>query len=181
MTIVTRKAPSGITVDGAFYPIDTSFRCGLRVAKIIDHPSLGSLAKTIAILENYFERDIPNIDLKEALEECMDFFNLCAVKKGKGRKQRRVFDWDADEAKLIADFQSEYRIDLTDPCLELHWWRFWTLFEGLSDTSKTMAAIGYRAVKIDPKLPKEEQKRLRAMKDIHKLPPRTASEVQADD
>ena len=171
-------APFAVSVDGLDYAIDTSFRCGIRVARTLDHPILSDFAKVIVILANFFPDGVPDgCDSAEAFKACMSFHALEAQGSANKRKPKRVYDWDLDISMLVSDFQNEYRIDLTDSSLEMHWWRFWMLFEGLSNTSKTMTAIGYRSIRVDPKLSKEEQKRLRAMQKLYRLPPRNISEV----
>jgi hypothetical protein len=86
-----------------------------------------------------------------------------------------------DQRRLVADFQREYGLDLTDAACDMHWWRFMALFEGLGDTSRTMTAVGIRATDISSKLPPEEQKRLRDLKKLYELPLRTKEEALARD
>ena len=81
----------------------------------------------------------------------------------------------------MADFQRFYGLDITDPSLHIHWWRFVALFDGLpGDTSQTMQAVGVRARDLSDCGSREGRQLLHAQKKAVALPPRTAAEVTLD-
>ena len=73
--------------------------------------------------------------------------------------------------RLVADFQREYKLDLTDPSLSMHWWRFLALFNNLSNTSQTMTIRGYRSCDIPKDAPPETKERIKEIKRQYALPP----------
>nr|DAT38037.1 MAG TPA: hypothetical protein [Caudoviricetes sp.] len=128
-----------------------------------DDPDLGDAGRAQAILLIYYGRgavrngarrielpDAVNADPAGALQAALGFLNLNEPQKPKrmlgkaAAKGARLWDWDYDAPRVIADFQREYGIDLTDPALDMHWWRFWPLFRGLGDSSLTMTAMAAR-------------------------------------
>ena len=161
--IVLGRAPSSVKVGGAPVSIATSFRAGIRAMQAADDPALGDAGRAQAILLVYFGRgavhdgvrrielpDAVNADPPGALQAALGFLNLNEPQKPKrmlgkaAAKGARLWDWDYDAPRVIADFQREYGIDLTDPALDMHWWRFWPLFRGLGDSSLTMTTMAAR-------------------------------------
>lgn len=191
---ILSPAPSSVMVGGADVPLDTSFRSGIRAMQAADDPDLDERGRAQAILVVYFGRpavrrgkrriELPEAvrnDPAEALEAALRFLNLDEPPKPKRLRPSaatataRLWDWDYDAPLAIADFQREYSIDLTDPALDMHWWRFWPLFRGLGDASLTMTAMGVRGA--DPgKLQGSERDRLVARQRELALPARTEEE-----
>lgn len=133
-----------------------------------EDPFLDDPGKAQAILMLYFGSvrdrggrasvDLPAPVLRDpeaAVEAALGFLNLNEPRKppsmAKNAKKGspRLWDWDYDAPRVVADFQREYGIDLTDPGLDMHWWRFWPLFRGLGDSSSTMAAMAARGADPD--------------------------------
>ncbi len=172
--ILLRAAPSTVEVDGAAVPINSDWRTGIRVMQAIDDPLLDehdTMRVVIALYYGTWENGRFSIregakNAGAAVKSALDFFTLNEPKKPKGargqhaRARARLWDWDYDAPRVIADFQREYGIDLTEPSLELHWWRFWSLFRGLSDTSKSMQAIGIRETRPSQHMGEAEKKQL---------------------
>ncbi len=59
----------------------------------------------------------------------------------------------------------------------MHWWRFWSLFRGMSDGSHTMEVIRTRTAEEDG-LSSEERSALRERKQALMLPARTREEAE---
>lgn len=59
--------------------------------------------------------------------------------------RRRVFDWAADAGILCADFQRLYGIDLLDPSLRMHWYRFMALTLSAMRTPGSLLATALSA------------------------------------
>lgn len=181
MSIIGCSLPSTVDVDGRPVPINTSHHCGARVAAVLDDPTVADPVARAAVLRNYFGQLPAGADEDAHLEAAIGFYRRGMAPK-KPRKRRepcpRAFDWEADAPRLVADFQRFYGLDITDPGLHIHWWRFMALFEGLpGDTSQTMQAMGVRARDLSDCKSREERDALRARKKALALPPRTAAEV----
>ncbi len=181
MSIIGCSLPSTVDVDGRPVPINTSHHCGARVAAVLDDPTVADPVARAAVLRNYFGQLPAGADADAHLEAAVGFYRCGAAPK-KPRKRRepgpRVFDWEADAPRLVADFQRFYGLDITDPGLHIHWWRFTALLDCLpGDTSQTMQAMGVRARDLSDCKSREERDALRARKKALALPPRTAAEV----
>lgn len=188
MSIIGIAPPAEVTVGGRAIPINTSHHCGVRVAAVLDDPAIGPEEAASLVLANYFPGLYP-ADEGEAgalLDAALRFFACGAdpaprKRRGKGGGRSRVFDWEADAGRVVADFQRFYGLDLTDPALHVHWWRFRALFDGLpGDTSQTMQAMGVRARDPSDCKSAEERAALHARKRAVALPPRTAAEVSEE-
>lgn len=191
---LTGGLPSSLKVDGELIPIHTDWRVWIDVWRLVDNPTADKSAKVVAILALIFPREGESPTPFEralkspeaALMAAMDF--LARKRDGEqprpktARERRlekkRLLDWDYDADRLIADFEREYRIDLTDPETRLHWWRFMALFGGLSDTSQMIDAIRTRAADLSDKgLSKEARSSLKERKIAVMLPARTKEEA----
>ena len=193
--ILLEQAPSAVTVGGACVPLSTAHRTGIQVMRLVDDPSVGDEEKARALLFLYFGRvegrtgslalPDPVAELpQEALEAALAFFNLNEPRPPEAPGTRppagtRVFDWDWDADRVIADFQREYALDLTDGGLRLHWWRFWSLFRNLGESSLTMQAVSVRgAVPDEKKMGREAVENLMKRKCALMLPARTEEEAR---
>ncbi len=192
--VLTGGLPDTLAVEGELLPIYTDWRVWIDVWRLVDNPTADERKKAIALLALIFPRtgDTPT-PFDKALEHpeaAIEAALLFLGRKHKGEQERprtrrekrladkRLLDWDWDAERLVADFEREYRIDLTHPDTSLHWWRFMALFSGLSDTSQMMDAISTRAAELDnKKLSKDERRALKEKKAAVMLPARTAREA----
>lgn len=180
--------PTEVSVGGRPVPINASHHCGVRAAAVLDDPGIGPEEAAALLLANYYPGLHPASEEEEGelLDAALWFFSCgdAPSPAGSGRRRRkpaRVFDWEFDAPRVVADFQRFYGLDITDPTLHVHWWRFKALFDGLpGDTSLTMQAMGVRARDLSDCRSAEERAALRARKKAFALPPRTAAEVDPD-
>lgn len=187
MSVASSSLPSAVEVGGRPVCINTTHACGLRVAAILDDPSVDDRTAMAAVVANYFSAaDRAGADPGELYGAAMTFF-FCGKapggKPGKAGKpgSARIWDWEADADLLVADFQRFYGIDLTDAGKPVHWWRFMALYRGLGDTSATMRVKDIRSRRLSDCSSAEERARLRDAKRAVALPPRTAAEVEPED
>lgn len=186
---LVRTLPSTVSVGGFVIPIETSYKIWIQVWQIQERPDLEATKKIFGILYlAYPDESMPVVSQNkdEALEAALKFLDRTLgdttpprplTQREKRIKDMRLFDWDWDSARVIADFMREYNIDLADD-QDMHWWRFMSLFNGLSDTSATMEAISIRAADIDAKgMSSEQKKHLRERKASLLLPARTEKEA----
>lgn len=188
-------APSTVDVGGVSVDINTSWRTGVRAMMAADDPELTAQEQAQAMLMLFYGRWESSIHGKRkiilpkivthaetALETALWFLNLGEPRKpqsmngSSSQSHERTWDWEFDAWRVVADFQREYHIDLL-ACDDMHWWRFWSLFRGLSDSSRTMQAIGIRGMQIDAKMSAAEKKRIERMKLDVMLPARTREEA----
>lgn len=189
--------PSAVDVGGILVPINTSYRIWIEIWTVIDNPKAESWKKGAVVLIKAFANNNPaNNGLtpyqiainntEDAIQAALNFLMRKnsnkppkpLTKEQKRLEKLRLFDWNYDASKVISDFEREYSIDLTDPKNEMHWWRFMSLFDGLSDTSQTMEAIRTRGVDLDDKrLTKQMRASYRERQKALMLPARTREEA----
>ena len=190
--VLTGGAPFSLAVGGASLHIDTDWRTWVDVSRVLSRADVPAGERAEAAMALAFDRaDLPAAmrSPQEALD-AIGAFLACEREPGQGRPptrsqrklaRKRLFDWDWDGPLVVADFQREYGIDLTDPACSMHWWRFKALFDGLSDTSRTMRAIGVRAADLDAKgMTDAQRSALREQKAALMLPARTREEAAAN-
>ena len=115
-------------VHGRCYPIETDFRRGLLLWGDARDGAL-TLERMAAL---YFPEAVPE-DLEAAAEGVRRFFLRRDQPVGKETEDSGPipYDFRQDADRIAAGFQEKYGLDLTDPGLFLHWWRFMALLEGL--------------------------------------------------
>lgn len=189
--ILLSEPPRSVSIDGGSVRIRTEYRVWIAVQRLCDDPSakdgLGAriLATAFDRRAKEGEQSPPLAQAlakpEAALDAALLFFNFNEPRRPPTPEQRRLasirtFDWDWDAYLVVADFQRLYGIDLTDPTLRMHWWRFWSLFRGLGDGSRTMDAMRTRSADEDG-LTGEARAALRKQKQALMLPARTKEEV----
>lgn len=140
MGLLTEAMPRDVEVCGEPVPVAWGFRAGLAAEQVDATDARGRLRLlTLAFGE---VEDMPPAVLAhpaEAFAAWQEWHSRGwqAMAYGRGGKRaragtrsRRALDWDADAGIVAADFARLYGIDLTDPALELHWWRFCALALG---------------------------------------------------
>ena len=111
---------------GRCYPIRVDFRQGLMLWAAADREQL-----TLEAMAALYFPGKPPEDLEEAAEGIRRFFLRRDQPPETGQGGNLPYDFRQDADRIVAGFQEKYRIDLTDPALSLHWWRFMGLLEGL--------------------------------------------------
>lgn len=194
---LTGGLPDSVEVCGEPVSVDTDWRVWVDVWRLMDDVASDSSKRAIAVLALAYPRsgesptpfELAAQNPNAALEAALAFLERKQAgqpkrpetKSQRRNKGKRLFDWDWDAERIVSDFEREYSIDLTDPELHMHWWRFMALFNGLSDKSQTMNAISTRAADLgDKRLGKEERRILRERKLAYMLPARTKEEAAAN-
>ena len=80
----------------------------------------------------------------------------------------KVYDFTLDADFIYASFFSEYGIDLIAEQGKLHWQKFKSLLNGLSEDSKFMKVIGYRTMEI-PRATKHNQSEIKRLKKLKRM------------
>lgn len=184
---VTDGLPRSVSIGGRQVPIETGFRPWIRIMQAADDPRPLPAVKVEAILRLAYGHPYPpevGTDRQGAVDAALAFlhFNEPAppsTERQRSKAKKRTWDWSYDAPCLIADFQREYGIDLTDGALDMHWWRFWALFRGLGESSRSRELIGVRQA--DEKgLSKAQKANLRERKKQALLPARNEEEARAN-
>lgn len=184
-------APSTVEVGGAPIRIKTDWRVWVRVQMLMDDPEVPDRLTGGLLVDAAYPRKatpgeaVPPYEAamlrpREAVDAAIWFMRMGMPKRPQTFEEHRVarlrtWDWGWDSAPVIADFQRFYGIDLTNPALRMHWWRFWSLFCGLGDGSESVRTMAVRAAD-ESKLKGEGKRRLAEAKKRAMLPARTEEE-----
>lgn len=124
--------PEYIKVGNKQYKINTDFRVAIECDRIARDTSIGDLERGLGILYMLFgEAVFENLeDLDKLQELAMKYLNLGKPKEDDNEKPDMDFIQDMDY--IEASFMSDYNIDLTNT--EMHWWTFYNLISGLSNS-----------------------------------------------
>lgn len=176
MNLILDGLPEEVEIAGQKVKIVTSFRTGIIFEEMLSDPELSDEDKILTMLELYFPGIVfDETTIREAVELIFWFYRCGADPKqkttgGGDEGDKPVFSYEYDADYIYAGFMSAYRIDLATH--DLHWWQFRALFRSLPDDTQIMKIIGYRAMKIPAKLPKEQKEHYKRMKRIYALPDR---------
>ena len=117
MNPITEGYPDHLTIDGKVYRFRTGFRYWMQIAQCIED---GMVDTTETIFSMYDLSGLePSGDVLADFKAMNTFLSGGEIRKSKGGK---VFDFEQDAGLIVASFQKEYGIDLTDPKLRMHWW-----------------------------------------------------------
>ena len=178
--ILIDKLPETVEVNCQEVSINSDFRVFILFEQILKDYELSKEDKIKKCLSLFYKEKPAN--LIEAVEQMfrfysMDFMNdFHSAKKGKGsKKNKKLYDWDFDQAYIYAAFLSQYRIDLQEVAY-LHWWKFRFLFMGLNEDNKISKIIGYRDMDTSKIKDKEEKKRYEQLKKTFAIPEKISKE-----
>lgn len=124
--------PDAVIVDGKVYPIHTDFQFFV---------SLISMLKTKQTLDAFdfmYKEQIPE-DRQKGLNALVSFaYPKRELPRIVSEQTNEVlFDYGLDAELIYSSFYQQYKIDLFQKDLHLHWHKFIALFQGLQDTKLT--------------------------------------------
>lgn len=178
MNLLIDGLPEAVEICGESVRISTDFRTGILFEEMIHDITLSDTEKVQTALELYYPDtsfgDLGAID--EAMSALLWFYRCGSDPKETtgadseedGGSDGPQFSYEYDADYIYAAFYQAYRIDLAKH--NLHWWQFRALFQALPEETQIMKIIGYRAMKISPKMSKEQKQFYQRMKRIYKLP-----------
>ena len=123
--------PTKVRIDNEEYLINTDFRVALECNKIGLDTNIGEYEKALAVIYKLFG--------DKGLEDTHNHFKLLelakkylACGKEESEESRKESDMDFEQDYILASFMSDYQIDLNN--IEMHWWTFFNLLNGLSNS-----------------------------------------------
>lgn len=160
-----------IKINNIEYPINTDYRAWLKFQNLIkdlkeDEESFVKVLSFFVEIGLDFEINF----FKEALEECVSFFVGKNSKNSTSSSSdnKKVFEFERDEKYIYSAFLQEYNIDLYT-IENLHWHKFKSLLESLSEETQLSKIIQYRSVELSKIKDKEQKKYYKKMKEIYSL------------
>ena len=182
MNLLIEKLPKTVWIGGAEVPINWGFRTSVKF-EILMQSDVEDKDKFLKGLQLYYGDDLPE-NINGAIEQMLWFYQggdhpetskKGAQSRGNG-KQAYSFEYDDDY--LYAAFLDQYGIDLNE-IEDLHWWKFRALMKSLRKDMSIVEIMGYRTVKIDSKMNKEQQKFYADMQRIYEIPMKKSKQLEA--
>ena len=178
--ILIDKLPETVEVNCQEVSINSDFRVFILFEQILHDHELSKEDKIKKCLSLFYD-DKPS-NLVEAIEQMFKFYSMdfmndfyTSNKSKVSKKNKKLYDWDFDQAYIYAAFLSQYRIDLQEIDY-LHWWKFRFLFMGLDEDNKISKIIGYRDLDTSKIKDKEEKKHYEKLKKEFAIPEKISIE-----
>ncbi|MDU0893676.1 MAG: Gp15 family bacteriophage protein [Finegoldia magna] len=186
---LTNGLPRGVQLYDYFLEFNTDFKQWIKYEELMledDDNDQGEDSRQILMINifNLCFKDGLNVldyvDADIAINQILWFFTLGGHEKDEvpetdeeedqvvKRKSKIIYSFIHDWGFIYSAFMQCYGIDLFDT--DLHWWKFKSLFDCLSDDTQFSKILGYRSVVINSKMSKEEKNFYRNMKRIYSLP-----------
>lgn len=165
---IKKSLPYSFEFEGREYGLNLSFDNVLKVLELFRDGVLSNYEKyefALAMLIN--DRKSPPVKAAEIIFN--DYISLNKNKCSSGNL--RLFDFEQDSIYIYSSFMTDYGIDLFEEQNKLHWWKFISLFQGLSDKTKMREVmnIRQRPVPEPNKYNAEEIRRLYELKEYYAL------------
>lgn len=126
--------PEYVKVGDKKYKINTDFRVAIECNQIAQDDSISDTERPLAIIYKLFgDKGIDSADdWEKLLELAIKYLSLGKEPTSANVNEEIDMDFVEDMDYIEASFMSDYRIDLAET--EMHWWKFYTLLEGLSNS-----------------------------------------------
>lgn len=129
-----------ILVDEVEIPVETDYRVGLLLWRILQDTTLPPLVRTRLMIRIAVGQD-NGIEQTKLFSALCAFYGFAIVENVRGNTQP-VFDLFADGERIVASFQAAYGIDLLHTYL--HWHQFQALLRQLPTDTVLMQVIRLR-------------------------------------
>lgn len=166
--------------------IRTDFRESIKFELLMQDKNINEKDKIALAIKLYYY-DMSKIkDIKIAINDILWFYR-CGEELKKETSQdeneeriKQIYSYEFDDKHIYSAFLEQYNIDLNS-INYLHWWKFKALFNGLSEKTKIVEIMGYRAMNLSKIKDKEMKKHYKKMQQIYALPDmRSEEEKEAD-
>ena len=124
--------PTYIMINGKKYNINTDFRVAIECDKISRDNTIGDLERALAIIYKLYGKEGINTpeDYEMLLKMAKKYFSC--NKEEQESNEEPDMDYTEDYDYIEASFMSDYHIDLSKE--KMHWWKFYKLMCGLSNS-----------------------------------------------
>lgn len=184
MLILSKKdLQETIEINGIKIPIRTDFRTWIKFSCILADKKINDVYKSFLLLDTVLFSHYENIETDKAINELLKFYfcnKTIPAQKKSSNKIGFLFEYDMD--LIYAAFMQQYKIDILS--VELHWWEFKALLNGLTDETKFVEIVGYRVIDLSKIKDKKERQRLQELQEHYKIKDventRTQEEIEAE-
>ena len=127
------KYPEYVEIEGHKFKINTDFRYAIECNRIAEDKNIGDYERALAIIYTLFgDEGIDATDYYEKLLKLALKYLKCGKETEVSSNEKKDMDYIQDMDYIEASFMSDYHIDL--PSTEMHWWKFYNLMNGLSNS-----------------------------------------------
>lgn len=178
--------PDSVEIGGRSYRINTDYRYGIKAESILTDPDRTNAQKVKDVIELYFN-EIPDFMkyADETVKAVIWFYTgkeyvkeSSKTTENDGKKEPRHFSFEHDSGLIYAAFLQQYGVDLSSA--NMHWWKFKSMFNALSEDTQFAKVIHIRAVEITSKMSREQKDYYKKMKKLYALPAPTEEQRKID-
>lgn len=128
------NSPEYVKIGDKKYKINTDFRIAIKCNEIAQDDSIGDKERALAVIYKLFGDEGLNDkqNWQKLLELAKRYLTLNKENANTYNDNEIDMDFSKDMAYIEASFMSDYKIDLANT--KMHWWKFYTLLEGLSNS-----------------------------------------------
>lgn len=131
--------PTRAVIGGVTYPIHADYRDILEIFSYFDDPDLPEYLRWQIALALFFEGQIPQKDMQEAMRYLQCFLN-CG-KEGEEKPGHKLLDWQQDADLIVADINRVSGQEVRALPF-VHWWTFMAWFHAIGEGQlSTVVAI----------------------------------------
>lgn len=178
MLLLQTPPPTTVQIGGTEFSINTDFRVMISYERLMKNESNADDKKVVMAMLLFYGNVLPK-DLAAGYGELLHFYR-CGKSAEEIARENNIlsgstsgeitYDFDQDWQYLYAAFRDQYGIDLKESETPyLHWWEFRSCFVGLKHDCEICKIMGYRAIKINQKMSKEEKSFYKRMKELYKV------------
>lgn len=173
--ILLHHLPEAVEVSGIMYPISWGYRSMILIEICMFDASRSEEQRVLDALNIFYLKNIP-ADMETAMDRLLWFYRCGRAEKHGGKKRgaserqvRRCYCFRQDAPYIYAAYKTQYQIDLNDTKnYDLHWWKFYAMFESLDEDLKISKIMYYRTASVSG-LGNEKRKFLNEMKKLYAL------------
>lgn len=164
-SILTKKFPKSIVIDGINYGINADFRNCLIIILAFEDDELSLEDKYEILLLRLYKKVPKNIE--QAIEngiyflDCNNYVNL----KNNDEVKKRLYSFSNDGARIYSAINQTNHIDL-EAIEFLHWWKFVFLFMDINKDCIFSQLLSFRKKIQDGKLTPDEKKTYLEMREL---------------
>jgi len=161
--ILIDDPPEIAEVNGREYAIKTDFKKVLSYLQMLHEKAESDPDDTVFVLAMFFGKEIRKDDIQGLIDFLKWYINRGEEpKEEKKRKKEPLFDILIDSGRIYSAFFQVYHINLRK--VQLHWWTFMELLEGLPKGTHLAEVIDIRGRKFEKYMKAAEKNELAELK-----------------
>ncbi len=170
------QLPQQAVFDGITYEIHSDYRDVLEIFSYFDDPDLPDSLKWQIALALFYDREIPQTHLQEAVFFLADF--LRGGRQETDKPAPKLLDWEQDAGVIVAEVNRVAGQEIR-ALPYVHWWTFLSWFHSIGEGQLSLLVGIREKLRKGKKLEPHEKDYYREHKAAVDLKPRYSQEEQA--